>query len=260
MTAGLKIALWTSILLAPCAANAQPRIFPCAAVTESGKKVLIDDIVAEDQSLTELAAMLAIQIEQNLEQLRTEGGLDIRVHACKERRPQAPADFGLDTVRGLLDRDVVLEVWGRAVASTDASGPYNRTEVGYLIVPVRYFEFNSGTPPGAFVITHRSEPIQSVDDLVPLLNHSGRIAAYAALASGSVLLRSTALQSARWNPARTQLCRAVSILRAAASSGTDAELAAYAEKLAAQAWTGARADTEYDGFLKTPTAVAQCLD
>jgi|GEM_PF-7028851 len=251
------MAAWAATLLMSCGANAQ--ILPCTAVNEPGRKVLIDEVVAEQPSLAELANTLAIQIEQNLEQLRTEADPSLRVHACDARRPRAPTDFKLDVVEGLLDRDVALEVWARVAAETDASGPHNKVEIGYLIVPVRYFEFNSGTPPGAFVIALRSEPIQSIDDLVPLLNHSGRIAAYAALASGTVLLKSTSLQSRRWDPARTQLCRAMSLLRSAGSARTDAELASYAEELAAQAWSGARADAQYSGFLKTPTAVARCL-
>jgi hypothetical protein len=252
-----KIMLGLCVLLACASVRAQ--IVPCSAVGEPGRKVLIDEIVAADPALAALAHTLAGQIEQNLEQFRTEAGLDVRVHACKARRPTAPADFQRAMVEQLLDRDVVLEVWGRAVAMTDANGPYNQTEIGYLIVPVRYFEFNSARPPGAFVITHRSEPIQTVDDLVRLLNQSGRIAAYAALASGSVLLRTTSLKSARWDPARGQLCRAASMLRAAAPSGADAELAEYAEKLAAEAWMGARADAEYDGSLNLPVVGAACL-
>jgi hypothetical protein len=195
-----------------------------------------------------------------LQQFKAETGLDVKVHTCLMREPTAPSDFEHSIVEQLLNRDVVLEVWGRAVSLSDENGPYNQAEIGYLIVPVRFFEFNSAEPPGAFIITNRTEPIQSVDDLMRLLNQAGRLGAYASLASGSVLMRSTLLGSKRWDRARGLLCRAALTLRVIAPGGAtaDAELATYAEKLAADVLDGARADAGYSGSLKVMEVGAAC--
>jgi hypothetical protein len=254
----MKVAVFTFVVA--LAAPAAAQIVPCTAAGEPGVKVLLDDIVAADPALETLANTLAAQVEQNLEQLKVEAGLDVKVRACRARRPLAPSDFQRPIVEQLLDREVALEVWGRAVKLSDADGPFHQAEVGYVIVPVRFFEFNSARPPGAFVITQRSKPIQSVDDMVRLLNQSGRIGAYAALASGTMLLKTPTLKAARWDPARKQLCRAAAMLQRInqQQTTTDTELSAYAEKLAAEALTGARSDPQYAGTLKFLPVGAAC--
>lgn len=251
--------LTASLLLAATESAAQP-IQPCNAVNEPGLKILLDDIVATDPALTTISNTLAGEIEKNLEQLRLEAGLDLRVHPCDARRPQGPGDFPKDAAKGLLSREVLLEVWARVAARKDAAGPYNGTDIGYVLVPVRYYEFGAPRPPGAFVISLRSKPLQTSDDLVRLLNQSGRLGAYAALSSGKVLLKSELLRAKRWDPARTQLCRAVSMLDAIPKPRReDSELAEYAKRLAAEALTGARNDRDYGGTMKALPIGPECL-
>jgi hypothetical protein len=147
--------LAAGVLLAALPAAAQT-IAPCQAVNEPGMKVLVDDIVATNPALTALANTLAAEIDKNLEQLRLEALLTVKVRACQSRRPTGPADFLKPIVQQLLSREVVLEVWGSAVTLKGATGPYNQTEIGYVLVPVRYYEFGATQPPGAFVVTVQS--------------------------------------------------------------------------------------------------------
>ena len=254
----MRIAL-LSLSMTLLAFPAASQMVPCSAVKEPGVKVLLDDIVAADPGMEVLANTLAAEIERNLEQLKADAGLDVKVRACRARRPQAPSDFQRQIVEQLLDHQVALEVWGRAVKGSDANGPFHQAEIGYLIVPVRFFEFSSAQPAAAFVIPHRSKPIESVDDMVSVLNQSGRIGAYAALASGTMFLKTPSLKSGRWNPARKQLCRAVTMLHGIPEPRSmDKELITYGEKLAADAVTGARGDPLYEGVLKSLPVGAAC--
>jgi hypothetical protein len=247
------------LLLAASPAAAQIR--PCNPTGEPGVKVFLDDIVAATPGLTSLAHTIAGQIEQDIEHLRTESAYPVSVVACRDRRPTGPSDFQRPIVQQMLTSDVVLEVWGKAVELKDASGPYHQTEIGYVLVPVRFYEFGAVRPPGAFVLTHRTKPVQSVQDVVKLVNQAGRLGAYAALASGAALLKSTPLREKRWDPARSQLCRAAVTLGAMKKPRPeDTELAAYAERLAAEAVKGARSDSAYpgSGALKAVPVGASC--
>jgi hypothetical protein len=209
--------------------------------------------------MTALVNTQAADIEKSLEQVRLEAPLEVKVRPCQARRPQGPGDFQKPMVEQLLSREVVLEVWASAVAVKDAGVLYNQTEIGYVLVPVRYYEFGAPRPPGAFVVTIRSRPLLAIDDLVRLLNQSGRLAAYAALASGQVVLRSAALKQTRWAPARGQLCRAASMLGAIRKPlPEDTQLAAYAQQLASEALAGARGDPAYVGSMKALPIPDRC--
>ncbi len=96
-------AVWLAagVLLAALPAAAQT-IAPCQAVNEPGMKVLVDDIVATNPALAALANTLAAEIDKNLEQLRLEALLTVKVRACQARRPTGPADFQKAIVQQLL--------------------------------------------------------------------------------------------------------------------------------------------------------------
>jgi hypothetical protein len=245
------------VIVLGTAASAGAQITPCSAVndTSSKAKILLDDIVS-DASVQNLLQSLTSRLEANLEQIRTElGGVQLKVFPCANRRPTGPSDFNRTTVDQLNVRGVVMEVWGTTTTVKDSQGrPLNEASIGYVLVPVRLDELGSQQAPGAFVIAHRAQPSSVVDDLLRLVDQAGRLGAFAALAVGSKLLRSS-----MWDEARKQLCAAdVQFTRLKSPTPTDEALVKHAKKLAADAVTGARADAKYSGFLKQEGVALSC--
>jgi hypothetical protein len=252
----MRTAVALLVVIVGTTASAYAQITPCTAVndTSSRSKILLDDIVSE-ASLQNLLQSLTSRLEANLEQVRTELGVDLKVFPCANRRPTGPSDFNRSTVTELNVRGVVMEVWGTTTAVKDAQGrPLNEASIGYVIIPVRLDELQSQLAPGAFVIAHRAQPSTIVDDLLRLVDQAGRLGAYASLAVGSKSLR-----SAQWDEARKQLCAAdVQFTRVKTPTATDAALVKYAKKLAGDVVTKARADAQYSGFLKQEGVALSC--
>jgi len=238
------------------AAPAFAQITRCTAVSDatSRTKIILDDIVSE-ASLQNLMQTLTSRLNANLEQVRTElGGVQLQVMPCAGRRPTGPSDFNRTTVSELNVRGVLMEIWGATTEVKDQQGrPMNEASIGYVIIPVRLDELQQQPTPGAFVIPHRAQPSTLVDDLIKLVDQAGRLGAYASLAVGSKSLRSS-----QWDEARKQLCAAEAKFTRLKPTDADAALIKYAKKLAGDAVTGARADTQYTGFLKQEGVALSC--
>jgi hypothetical protein len=237
------------------AGSASAQIVPCSAVSDTGPKILLDDIVASTGTHN-LLQSLTSRLDANLTQVQAEIGVDLKVLPCAKRRPSGPSDFTRSLVQELNVRDVLMEVWGATTELKDQQGrPFNEASIGYVLVPVRLEELQTQQAPGAFIIPHRAEVSTPVDDLMKLVDQAGRLGAYAALAVGSKSLRSS-----RWGDARKQLCAAESqFQRLKSPSSNDAALSEYARKLAADAVTRARADKSYNGFLKQEGLALSCF-
>ena len=245
-----------AVLLA-VAAPAAAQIVPCTAVRDQGQKILLDDIVASSAGADNLLQSLTSRLDANLAQVQAELGIDLKVLPCAKRRPSGPSDFTRSLVQELNVRDVVMEVWGVATEQTDAQGQrFHEASVGYVLVPVRLNEFQAQKPSGAFIVPHRAQVSAPMDDLLRLVDQSGRLGAYAALAAGSKSLRSS-----KWADARKQLCAAQSLfasLKQPVSAG-DTELGEYARKLAGDTIAGAQGDAKYTGSLKLQPVDLPCF-
>ncbi len=178
---------------------------------------------------------------------------------CTKRHPESTSEFRKPLVQDLTARRVMLEVWGTTVEVDDGGQKVHEASIGYALVPIRFYEFDAPEPPGAFLVSRRAKSVSSPADLLQLVDQAGTLAAYSAVAAGTKLLR-----DADYDGARAQLCKAESLLRAItpapAAGSPDAELLAYASRLAADAVAQARADANYQGRLKAlpDAATRQC--
>jgi hypothetical protein len=257
------ILLVASLVLRATVAQAQ--IAPCSGVQDPGTKILLDEIVASTPGAANLLQPLASRLDAGLLQVQTELGLDLtlQVLPCLNRKPTGPADFTRSVVDQLNVRNVVMEVWGVTTEVKDAQGrAVQEASVGYVLVPVRLNELQSQRPPGAFVIAYRARPSDPAADLLRLVDQSGRLAAYATLASGSRALRAAQDAAAGrrprntteddWAVARKRLCASQSLFASLKppAAPSDMQLADYARALASQTIAGAKADQRYAGALK----------
>jgi hypothetical protein len=238
-------------------ALAEAQIRPCAGVAEPGFKILLDDIAASGGTPSPLVDLLAARLDANLEQLRVESGPTVKVLRCVNRRPASTAAFTRPLVQDLNAQRVVLEVWG-TTAQVEAEGEkYHEAAIGYVVVPIRFHEFASAEPPGAFVVPRRVKSLATLDDLVRLVDQAGALSAYAAVGAGTRLLRSL-----EYDKARAQLCKAQTLLEAldAGPGAPNASLLGYVRRLASDTVAAARADANYRGPLKAlpPSILSAC--
>lgn len=211
-----------SLALAMGAAGpAEAQLRPCSGVTEPGLKILLDDIARSGGAPSPFVDLLTARLEANLEQLRVEAGLTVKVLRCAKRLPGSPAAFTRPLVQDLNARQVVLEVWG-TTAEVEADGEtYHEASIGYVLVPIRFHEFAAAQPPGAFVVPRRAKSLATPDDLVQLVDQAGALAAYAATGAGTRLARAR-----QYDAARVQLCKAQTAWRARHDAGRAQRLAA----------------------------------
>jgi hypothetical protein len=236
--------------------HARAQLVQCAGVNEPGYyKVLLDDIVADGGTASPLLRFLVHRLDANLEQLKLETGLPLRVVRCEKRRPGDPAVFRRPVVQDLTARQVVLEVWGITAEVAEPGSPaYHEASIGYALVPVRFYEYGATQPPGAFMVARRAESLASTEQLVKLVDQAGTIAAYAAVGAGTKLLKGR-----EYDKARTQLCKAEALLSSLSPrDGTpDAALLSYVRRLAGETVAEARNDPAYRGPLKVLPADAR---
>jgi hypothetical protein len=236
----------------PAPAGAQ--LTPCGNLEGSEYKVLLDDITDASGSALPLLHTLASRVDFNLEQLRTESGLPLTVVRCAKRRPQDPAEFTRSIVQRYAARRVVLEVWGTTAQETGGGASEHVAALGYMLMPVRLYEFDAANRLGAVRVERRAS-VTSAEALAGLVDDAGRMSAYVALSAGAKLLREL-----EYDRARSQACKAAAILgRATGPATTPGEraLADYAQRLARDVVAAARADAGYRGVLKA-LPVAGC--
>ena len=250
----MPVLLASLALAGPAAAQ----IVPCSGIQNPGFKILLDDIFdSAGGTASPLMPSLIYRVSTNLEQLQVESGLPLKVIRCAKRRPSDPSDFNKSIVEQLNARQVVVEVWGTTAQATDQTGaPIHEATVGYVLVPVRFDEFTTGQPTGAFLLSRQAKSVTSVDELVRIVDQSGELAAYVAVSTGVRLLR-----AGDYDQARAQLCRSEGLLTRAAGpapSARDKALVGYVQKLAADVVTQSKADPKYTGVLKAlPTGKCQ---
>jgi hypothetical protein len=236
---------------------AHAQLLPCSGVAEPGLKILLDDIARSGAAPSPLVDLLAARLDANLEQLRVEAGLNVKVLRCAKRHPASTAVFTRPLVQDLNARQVVLEVWG-TTAEVEAEGEkYHEASIGYVVVPIRFHEFAAAEPPGAFVVPRRVKSLDTLDDLVRLVDQAGALAAYAAVGAGTRLVRGR-----QYDEARVQLCKAQTLLEALdiRPGGPNASLLDYVKRLASDTVKAARSDVAYRGPLKAlpESALTSC--
>lgn len=246
---GKFAALIPGILAATLAGanDASAQMVACTGVAEPGYKVLLDDITPGGSESSPLMLPLRDRISANLEQLKTETGLKLKIIRCPKRRPVDPADFRRLLVQDLTARQVVLEIWGTTAVVTNAGETYHEATIGYALVPIKFYEFDATEPDGAFLVSRRAKSVSSVDQLIAIVDQAGVMAAYASLSAGTKLLRGQS-----YDDARKYLCKAESLMAALrpAPASADDELLKYARRLARETVLKARQDQAYAGSLK----------
>jgi len=230
-------------------ARGTPTLAPCQVSTDPNSyKILLDDITNPDGHAAPEMAALRFAIERAIQQLKTDTALPVTVVRCPQRLPQDPADFSQSLSQALNTQRVVLEIWGTMTAG--GAGATDRSAaVGYALIPIRFYEFNTGQPPGAFLREQRAPAAGAAGDVLKLVDGGGELLAYTSLAAGARLLRSL-----EYDMARTHLCNAVGLLKAPRAAQPDATRAAlldYAKKQAKASVVQALADRSYDGPLRT---------
>jgi hypothetical protein len=246
---------FASLVLFSTPTTVSAQLTPCGNLEGSEYKVLLDDITDASGSALPLLHTLASRVDFNLEQLRTESGLPLTVVRCAKRRPQDPAEFTRPIVQRYAARRVVLEVWGSTVQETEGGAAEHVAALGYMLMPVRLYEFDAANRLGAVRVERRARSVTSADALAGLVDDAGRMSAYVALSAGAKLLREL-----EYDRARSQACKAAAILGRATGPGTTAgerALADYARRLARDVVAAARADANYRGVLKA-LPVAGC--
>jgi hypothetical protein len=230
----------TTVLILGLAVNARADLRSCTA-SDPGMKVLLDDIVDASGAASPLMLPLRFRLEANLQKLKAEAGLQLTVVRCPNRQPQQPSDFRKSLVDDLNAHQVVLELWGTTMMTTDNTGAQvHDAYIGYVLVPVHFYEFDSGNPPGVFLVARRAQNIASVDDLLKLVDPGTELPAYAALAAGT-----RALKAGEYDLARKQLCKAEALLKLSAQARPDPTLEAlqnYAAQKAGEVVARVRAD------------------
>jgi hypothetical protein len=254
-------ALAAALVVAGTLASASParaQLVPCDGLGDPGFKILLDDIFdAAGGAASPLMQSLAHRVSANLEQLKVESRLPLKVIRCAKRRPPDPSAFKRSLIEQLNARQVVLEIWGTTASATDAAGaPLQEAVVGYALVPVRADELEAGEPEGAFVLSRQVKSVTSVDELLRVVDQAGELSAYVAASTGVKLLRAR-----EYDQARAQLCRADGLLRRAAGptpAARDQGLIEYVQRLAADVVKQAQSDPAYAGTLKLQRERAGC--
>jgi hypothetical protein len=184
--------------------------------TEVGYKVLVDEIsyLSNTPVSPVEARMFAERIKFGvngaLNQLKLEAGPQVKVVACKDRKPDV-ADFDLSLVKNLNSRQVVLELWGIVGPSLDAKGiSQNEAYINYALIPVRLNELSSeelGQAPGIYEIQYLKKSSGGSSEIPDILTQAPELSAYAAIGLGI-----NHLKQLNYDNAYGCLCQGISIL------------------------------------------------
>ena len=103
----------------------------------TGYKILLDDIAfssgSTDVKEKELMDLLNFQLGGRLQNMDDEATLRYHLVRCNGRVPEGEASFPPLTVEGLVNRDVVLELWGKVLAPS--TGKHN-VLLTYVMLPL----------------------------------------------------------------------------------------------------------------------------
>jgi hypothetical protein len=235
-----------ALVLLASACCAQAQLVPCPGVdTVTGYKVLLDEIKfsspgasPDDQRLMRL---LGFHLRNRLETIDSDQGPGWILVRCRGRFPEDSNQFSQLTVSGLVNRDVVLEIWGEIARSTTTD-----VFINYALLPV---PSASLTP--FFQRRYRPKSITSPDDLMEWLSNINELSGYALVTRA---VRVTALKGATgYDQAKRDLEKAGGMLAEAFGPAPDASqkrLLQFVRKKKCDLLQQARSDAAYSGVLK----------
>ena len=222
---------------------------PCDAVRAvSGYKVLLDEIkfnagqmAQSDQLLMDL---LKFQLRNRLEAMDSDLNIRYRLIRCPGRMPEGPTSFPPDIANDLVNRDVVLEVWG---AIFPRSQGHREVWLNYAMLPL-------GTSANAFFLRKYEPPAgASPDQLVDWLAKAklNELSAYALVARAVRMVANSGPRA--FDQANIDLAIAASSLRAAfgpAPTAPQTQLLQYIADRKCQVMRDSRTNSTYKGSLK----------
>lgn len=219
----------------------------CSEVNSiSGYKILLDDIRfnlgSTDTQDRQLMDLLKFQLGNRLENLVDEPAARYRLIRCTGRVPQGESSFPPLILQGLVNRDVVLEVWGEVFP---ASAGKHRVFLNYMMFPLpaltvspflqRAYQLRAGS---------------SADDIVDWLANLNELSAYAMVARAVRLLNIEGPDA--FDSAKADLKTASVSLRRVfgpTPSGNQKQLLAFLSERQCQILRDARTNSKYKGPL-----------
>jgi len=238
------LAGWVVAAGAPALAAAQ--IVDCSGLSEPGPKILVDEIsvlgAAGAGPVPALARQMKASVENALESLELQDDMP-KVVRCLNRRPRDGSEFDRGLTEQLFARNALLEIWGTVEPENDGHAAF----LGFLLVPARREELESGRPRGLYETVFRSGPGSNPADALREFDRSEELAAFTVLTIG---LRAARVGDV--DQAYALLCNGVLRL---APPGTQpaprqAALVRHALERAGEAMRKARSDPAYQGHLK----------
>ena len=258
---GLAALTCLSLSFAPAAAA---QLGPCPEVNSvRDMKVVLDSVYFNPPggSAKNVIPMqrLTANLQSQLSALRTDlGGAVTEVVVCATRKPTGASSFNREQTDLFNASRVVLEVWGTVAPSSTASSK-PRATVGFVVVPLRFYEFFQNTNAASRMDGVYSENYTvRTSALENLLEQSTDFKAYVTVGIGLKLLRERA-----YDGAKKSFCRAQYFMQPNANKAVDSnqvQLLDYARKMTAQTVQTALGATDYHGPLKgiDPKIAAGC--
>lgn len=243
-------------MLIPCATvwAQQPQL--CTEINSvPGYKIVLDDIRFNSGSASDrdkqLMSLLNFQLRSRLESFDDEPTVRYHLIRCSGRLPEGEASFPPLTMSGLVNRDVVLELWGEIFGP--AAGT-QRVFLNYVMLPLP-----SGSVSPFLQRTYTPKASSSPDELVDWLANLNELGAYARVARAVRLL--SLKGPAGYDSAKADLETAFSDLRRAFAPNPNTsqkELLAFVSKRKCDILQDARTNPDYKGPLRlVPNTVIQ---
>ena len=212
-----------------------------------GYKVVLDDIKFGSGSASEqdkqLMDLLNSHLRGRLEDSDDE--LTVRYHLvrCNGRLPDGEASFPPLTMTGLVNRDVVLEIWGEVFGPAEGK---QRVFINYVMMPLP-----SETVSPFLQRAYTPKAGSSPNEIVEWLANLNELSSYARIARAVRLL--SVKGPAGYDRAKADLDTASSNLRLAFAPNPTApqkELLAFVSKRKCELLQDARTNSEYKGPLR----------
>jgi len=235
-----------SLVLVPCLPAQDLQL--CTDVNSTtGYKVLLDDIRfnsgATDAQDKQLMDLLKFQLKNRFEDLGDSPDARYKLIRCSGRIPDGEASFPPMIVDGLVNRDVVLEIWGEVFPS---SAGKHRVFLNYAMLPLP-----ANTSARFLQRQYQPKVGSSADDIVDWLANLNELTAYAMVAR-AVRSLATGGPSA-YDGAKADLETASSSLRTAfgdSPSATQKQLLAFLSERKCAILHDARNNISYHGPLR----------
>jgi hypothetical protein len=258
---GVAAVTCMSLLFAPAVAA---QLMPCPEVGNvSDMKVVLDAVyfnppVGRSQDVFPMQRLTA-NLQSQLSALRTDLGAVTEVVVCATRKPSGESDFTQPQTDQYNASRVVLEVWGTVAAPSPAGGSKPRATVGFVVVPLRYYEyFQNSNAASRMSGVYLSDYSVRSSKLANLLEQSSDFKAYVTLGIGLKLLREHSFDGAK-----KSFCRAQYFMQPGGKTPADPAqvlLLDYARRMTAQTVSTALSTPSYQGPLKAidPKIAAGC--